>query len=87
MKLMLDSLPDDLYYCPEVISVKEEALGGNSMYYRGNQENLPWIDIPYPIFSKDGKMIKENYDVNLINGEVYFGEEMTGAGTSETKKN
>lgn len=90
MKRMLDYLPDDLYYCPDIIAVKGEVLtevsGGNSMHYRGNQKNVPWVDIPYPIFYKDGKKIKENYEIDLINGEVYFGERMSGSGASELQK-
>lgn len=80
MNLMLDYLPDELYYRPDIIAVKGEILyevpDSNSMHYRGSQENLPWVDIPYPIFYKDGKKIKEDYEIDLINGEVYFGEKM-----------
>jgi len=89
MKRMLDYLPDDLYYCPDIIAVKGEGMtevpGGDSMHYRGSQTNLPWVDIPYPIFYKDGTKIKDNYEVDLINGEVYFGEKMTGTGTSASQ--
>ncbi len=85
MKLMLDYLPDDLFYRPDIIAVKKEVLtevpGGNSMHYRGSQKHLPWVDIPYPIFYKAGVKIKDNYEVDLINGEVYFGEKMCGSGT------
>ncbi len=90
MKLMLDYLPEDLYYRPDIIAVKSEALtevpGGDSMHFRGSQQNLPWVDIPYPIFYKDGTKIKENYEVDLISGEVYFGEKMTGTGTSQSQE-
>lgn len=83
MKLLLDYLPDDLYYRPDIIAVKGEVLtevaGGDFKHFRGNQENLPWVDIPYPIFYKNGEKIKEDYEVDLINGEVYFGERMCGA--------
>lgn len=89
MKLMLDYLPDDLYYCPNIIAVKGETLtevaGSNSMHYRSSKQNLPWTDIPYPIFYKAGTKIKENYEVDLINGEVYFGEKMCGTGTSQSQ--
>lgn len=90
MKMMLDYLPDELYYCPDVIAVKGEELaevpGGDLMRYRGSQENLPWVDIPYPIFYKAGTKVKENYEVDLISGEVYFGEKMTGTGSSASQK-
>jgi hypothetical protein len=81
MKLLLDYLPnDELYYRPTVVKVSGEVLnpvaGDNFTHYRGNQDNLPWVDIPYPIFYKDGAKIKENYEIDLIHGEVYFGEIM-----------
>ncbi|MDF2927892.1 MAG: hypothetical protein K0Q75_130 [Anaerospora sp.] len=82
MKRLLDYLPDDITYSPDMIAVKGEVLieveGGNLMHFQGAIENLPWVDIPYPIFYKDGVKIKENYEVDLINGEVFFGEKMTG---------
>lgn len=82
MKLLLDYLPDELYYCPDIIAVKGEVLsavsGGDFKHFRGNQANLPWVDIPYPVFYKNGVKIKEDYEVDLINGEVYFGERMYG---------
>lgn len=86
MKLLLDYLPDDVYYRPDVVKVTGEVLTpvsggavgpeGDFMHYKGNASHLPWVDIPYPIFYKDGVKIKENYEVDLINGEVYFGEKM-----------
>ncbi|MBP2635995.1 MAG: hypothetical protein H6Q72_1902 [Firmicutes bacterium] len=89
MKLMLDYLPDDLYYCPNILAVKKEVLSevpdGNSMHFRGSKTHLPWVDIPYPIFYKAGTKIKDNYEVDLINGEVYFGEKMCGSATSRSQ--
>lgn len=82
MKMLLDYLPDELYYCPDIIAVQGEVLsavyGGDFKHFRGDQENLPWVDIPYPVFHKNGVKIKEDYEVDLINGEVYFGERMYG---------
>lgn len=86
MKLLLDYLPDELYYCPTIVKVTGEVLTpvsggsvgpeGDFMHYKGKIDNLPWVDIPYPVFYKSGTKIKENYEVDLINGEVYFGEKM-----------
>jgi hypothetical protein len=90
MKLLLDYLPDELYYRPDMIFVKGEVLtevtGGDFMHYRGNQDNLPWVDIPYPIFYKNGVKIKEDYEIDLINGEVYFGERMYSSKTFAATK-
>lgn len=80
MKLLMDFVPDDLYYRPTAIKRTGEVLtavaNGGFQHYRGNQNNLPWVDIPYPVFYKNGVKIKENYEIDLINGEVYFGEKM-----------
>jgi len=80
MKILLDYLPDEIYYCPDSIPESEETLteveGSDYMHYSGNKNNLPWVDIPYPIFYKNGEKVKENYEVDLVNGEVYFGEKM-----------
>jgi len=82
MKLLLDYLPDRIELLPEREPIKDEVLtvvpAGNYMHYKGNQENLPWADIPYPIFYKNGEKIKEDYEVDLISGDVYFGEKMWG---------
>lgn len=90
MKRLLDYLPDDITYSPTVVAVKGEVLtavaGGNSMHFKGNTDNLPWVDIPYPIFYKEGTKIKENYEIDLINGEVYFGEKMAGRRTFEATR-
>lgn len=90
MKLLLDYLPDELYYRPDIIAVKGEVLtevaGGDYKHYRGTQDNLPWVDIPYPVFYKNGGRIKEDYEVDLINGEVYFGERMCGKKTQQATK-
>ena len=79
MKMLLDYLPDEILYRPKMVKVAGEALkavGESFQHYRGNQENLPWADIPYPIFYKNGVKLKENYEIDLINGEIYFGEQM-----------
>lgn len=79
MKLLLDYLPDEVLYRPTLTLVKGETLisqGDSFQHYRGAREHLPWADIPYPIFYKNGTKVKENYEIDLINGEVYFGEQM-----------
>lgn len=79
MKMLLDYLPDELVYRPTMVKVTKEQLvpvGESFQHYRGNPDNLPWADIPYPLFYKDGTKVKENYDIDLINGEVFFGEQM-----------
>ncbi len=79
MKMLLDYLPDEILYRPKMVKVAGEVLkpvGDSFQHYRGNQENLPWADIPYPIFYKNGVKLKENYEIDLINGEIYFGEQM-----------
>jgi len=90
MKRLLDYLPDDITYSPEMVAVKGEVLteaeGGNLMHFQGVVGNLPWVDIPYPIFYKNGVKIKENYEIDLINGEVYFGEKMAGRRKFEAVK-
>ncbi len=90
MKRLLDYLPDDVTYSPTVVAVKGEVLtavaGGNWMHYKATTGNLPWVDIPYPMFYKEGTKIKENYEIDLINGEVYFGEKMVGRRTVEATR-
>lgn len=79
MKLLLDYLPDELVYRPQMVKVAGErldAVGDSFQHYRSNSNKLPWADIPYPIFYKNGQKLKENYEIDLINGEVYFGEKM-----------
>lgn len=89
MKLLLNYLPDDLYYRPNMVKVTGEVLvpvDETCQHYRGSRQNLPWVDIPYPIFYKNGTKIKENYDIDLINGEVYFGEKMWTPGWAEATR-
>ena len=79
MKLLLDYLPDEILYRPRMVKVAGEVLTpveNSFQHYRGSKANLPWADIPYPIFYKNGTKIKENYEIDLINGEIYFGEQM-----------
>lgn len=86
MKLLLNYLPDKLDCLPAARKVVGEVLTpvagpDNQPYYShyrtsANPSHTPWVDIPYPIFYKDGKRIKENYEIDLIGGEVYFGERM-----------
>ena len=79
MKLLLDYLPDELIYRPEMVKVSGErldAVGDSFQHYKSNSDQLPWADIPYPIFYKNDQKLKENYEIDLINGEVYFGEKM-----------
>lgn len=83
-KLLLDYLPEELEFRPRAVKVTGEVLvpvpsdDGSPYYthYKGSPAHLPWIDIPNPVFYKNGTKIKENYEVDLISGEVYFGAKM-----------
>jgi|GEM_PF-3179413 len=79
MKMLLDFVPDDLYYTPTVTKVEKEILqpvDNSGMYFKSSSNKLPWVDIPYPVFYADDKKQEGNYSIDLINGEVYFGEPM-----------
>jgi hypothetical protein len=87
MKLLIDYVPNEFSASPTIYKIYGEELDpvdSNRMQFKCRYpEHLPWVDIPYPIFysrvvdeTGPAKKIKEGYELDLINGEVYFGEKM-----------
>jgi hypothetical protein len=79
MKLLLDAVPEDWRYTPTIVHVTDEVMTSTDpdrlLFSAGNTN---WVDIPYPGFKVEGVKQKGNYDVDLTNGQVHFGERMYG---------